>query len=151
MSDFDRLCKEVESLNPVQYTDVLRAKSAKVMIALSAITKDGLSGAEIFIGFVLGAVMADRKFDESEFSLIRPTLEAAVGREVTYEEVKVIFREAKKDAKDNEVILAAMVGAIGELSEELKEDIIIITLLICAVDGKISFNEKRYIKKLMES
>ncbi len=151
MSDFDRLCKEVESLNPVQYTDVLRAKSAKVMIALSAITKDGLSGSEIFIGFVLGAVMADRKLDESEFSLIRPTLEAAVGREVTYEEVKVIFREAKKDAKDNEVILAAMVGAIGELSEELKEDIIIITLLICAVDGKISFNEKRYIKKLMES
>ena len=151
MSDFDRLCKEVESLNPVQYTDVLRAKSAKVMIALSAITKDGLSGAEIFIGFVLGAVMADRKLDESEFSLIRPTLEAAVGREVTYEEVKVIFREDKKDAKDNEVILAAMVGAIGELSEELKEDIIIITLLICAVDGKISFNEKRYIKKLMES
>lgn len=151
MSDFDRLCKEVESLNPVQYTDVLRAKSAKVMIALSAITKDGLSGSEIFIGFVLGAIMADRKLDESEFSLIRPTLEAAVGREVTYEEVKAIFREAKKDAKDNEVILAAMAGAIGELSQELKEDIIIITLLICAVDGKISFNEKRYIKKLMES
>ncbi len=151
MSDFDRLCKEVESLNPVQYTDVLRAKSAKVMVALSAITKDGLTGAEIYIAFVLGAVMADRKLDDAEYSLLRPTIEAAVGREVTYEEVKAIFREAKVDAKDNEVILAAMLSAIGEFSKELKEDIIIITLLICAVDGKISFNEKRYIKKLMES
>lgn len=36
------------------------------------------------------------------------------------------------------------------LSEELKENIIIVCLLICAVDGKVSPKEKTWIKQLVK-
>lgn len=43
-----------------------------------------------------------------------------------------------------------MVDVFGQLSDELKEDIIIICMLICSIDGKISLKEKNWIKKLLK-
>ena len=43
-----------------------------------------------------------------------------------------------------------MVDVIGCFSDEMKTDIVIVAMLICAVDGKISFKEKNWIKKLID-
>ena len=43
-----------------------------------------------------------------------------------------------------------MVDLIGFFSEEMKADIIIVIMLICAVDGKISSKEKKWIKALID-
>lgn len=150
MSEFDRLCKYVENLDPLTYSEVLTQKSAKVMAALATITKDGQTGVQIFTSFVVSAIMADGKLDESEFMLIRPALEKTVGGEVSYEEAKAAFKAIKKDAKDDRFIVDLMVDILGEVSEELKADIIIVVMLVCAVDGKISMKEKKWIKQLME-
>jgi len=82
--------------------------------------------------------------------LIRPALEKTVGGEVSYEEAKAAFKAIKKDAKDDRFIVDLMVDILGEVSEELKSDIIIVVMLVCAVDGKISMKEKKWIKQLME-
>ena len=36
----------------------------------------------------------------------------------------------------------------GMLPEVIRDDLIVITLMICAVDGKVSLREKNWIKKL---
>ena len=149
MSDFDKLCKEFESLDPVTFTDILREKSVKIIAALSAISKDGFTGVQIYTCFIITAIMADGKLDKSEFNLIRPALETMVGSEVTYEEAKEAFKAIKKNAKDDRFIVDLMVDMLGELSQELKDDIIIVTMLVCAVDGKISMKEKKWIKQLI--
>ena len=42
-----------------------------------------------------------------------------------------------------------MVDLLGLVSDDLKEDIILVCLILCAVDGKISAKEKRWIKQLI--
>lgn len=43
-----------------------------------------------------------------------------------------------------------MLRIFGILPEEIQNEIIIISMMICAVDGKISHKEKNWIKKLAE-
>jgi tellurite resistance protein len=150
MSDFDKLCKEFEQLDPLTFSDTLRVKSVKIIAALSAITMDGMAGTQIYTAFILAAVAADGRLDEKEFNLIRPALEIALESEITYDEAKKLLREVKKDIKDARNELDMMVDILGEVSEELKDDIIIVTMLICAVDGKITPSEKKWIRQLIE-
>ena len=131
-------------------SDLLREKSVNVMAAMAMISRDGLTGVQIYTSFIIAAIMADGKLDKSEYELIRPMLEKMLGSEVTYEEAKAAFKAVRKDAKDDRVIIDYMVDILGEVSPELKADIIIITMLVCAVDGKISYKEKKWIKQLLE-
>ena len=150
MREFNLLCKEVEDLDPLTYSDVLRAKSAKLITALAIINRDGITGVQIFSSFVIQAIMADGKLDKAEYELIRPGLEAFVGEEISYEDAKAAFKAVKKDIKEDRYVVDLMVDILGELSEELKEDVVIVTMLICAADGKISMREKNWIKQLIE-
>ncbi len=43
-----------------------------------------------------------------------------------------------------------MVDVIGLVSPELKDDIVLVCLMVCAVDGKVSAKEKKWIKQLIE-
>lgn len=97
----------------------------------------------------MAAVAADGKLAEEEYHLLKPVFDAVEGRSVTFEEAKQIFKDAGfdkpgeyKDAVD------AMVDIFGTVSLDVKNDMITVCLLVCAVDGKISFSEKRWIKQL---
>ena len=52
-------------------------------------------------------------------------------------------RELKKSVDE-------MVDVLGLLSDDLKDDIITVCLLICAVDGKVSLRERNWIKQLIK-
>ena len=39
---------------------------------------------------------------------------------------------------------------IVNMVPEIREDVVIVCLLACAVDGKISFKEKQWIKRLID-
>ena len=43
-----------------------------------------------------------------------------------------------------------MVDLIGLFSEDIKADIIVVCMLICAIDGNISAKEKNWIKQLID-
>ena len=52
--------------------------------------------------------------------------------------------EGYKDTMDG------IVDMLGTVSPVLKDDIILVCMLVCAVDGKISDDEKAWIRQLIE-
>ncbi len=52
--------------------------------------------------------------------------------------------------KDYKRTMDRMVDVIGLVSPELKDDIVLVCLMVCAVDGKVSAKEKKWIKQLIE-
>ncbi|MDE5897003.1 MAG: hypothetical protein K2H43_04225 [Clostridia bacterium] len=81
--------------------------------------------------------------------MIYPLLRAFFGDEVNYEICKAAVRMMKPASRELKKCVKEMADVFGALSDELKEDIIVICLLICAVDGKVSRKEKSWIKKLI--
>lgn len=150
MNEFNKLCKTIDELDPDTYTEILADKSAKVIPALAAISEDGLSGVTIFANFILGAVVADGKLTEEEYLLALPLFKVFFGDSVNYDDCKMIVKKMGNEAKELKNALDEMVDVLGQLSEDLKDDIIIICMLICSIDGKISAKEKSWIKQLID-
>ncbi len=149
MKEFDLLCKEFEQMDPVSYDVFLTTKSAEIIPVLSAAAKNGVTGTTIFFSFILGAVCADGKLTEPEFALIAPIAKMFFGDSVNYDSAKKAFKSLKRENKELKEIVEQMIDIIGLFSEELKEDIIIICMMICAVDGKITNKEKKWIMQLI--
>lgn len=151
MSDFNKLCKAVEDMDPATYAAVIATKSAQVIKGLKDITGNGIDAVSIFADLVLCSVAADGKLDETEYVVAKPVLDLAFGRDVSYDDAKTIFKAAGLDKpKEYKEVVDQMVDVIGVASPELKDDIVLVCLLVCAVDGKVSFKEKHWIKKLIE-
>ena len=150
MFEFQKLCKEVKNMDPALYVGLITEKSIKITAALSVITQNGLDGVMIFNTFVLCSIAADGKLDKSEYEVMKPAFSVLAGKEVTYEEAVQMFKDAglnkPKDFKD---LVNDMVDVIGLVSEKLREDIILVCLMVCAVDGKINLRERKWIKQLM--
>lgn len=149
MNDFDKLCKEVESLNPLEYAGIIAAKTAKILPVLRELTDDPADSIGMLASFLIASVYADGKLDESEYLLILPMLKIFFGEEYDYDTAKAIVRAFRPEGKELKKIVDCIVDLLGEISEELKADIITVCLLICAVDGKITLKEKNYIKQLI--
>lgn len=151
MSDFNKLCKAVEDMDPATYTALIATKSAEVIAGLKEITGSTVDAVAVFADLVLCSVAADGKLDETEYLAVKPVLDLAFGRDVSYDDAKKIFKMAglDKPAAYKEVV-DEMVDVIGLADPDFKDDIVMVCLLVCAVDGKVSFREKRWIKKLIE-
>ena len=44
----------------------------------------------------------------------------------------------------------AVADLLGEVSPDLKDDIVMVCMLVCAVDGSISERERAWIRQLIE-
>lgn len=150
MKEFNQLCKEFEQMDPLTYKLVLAEKSVKIIPALIGVTEDGLDGLSVFATFILGAIAADGKLSEEEYALCYPLLHAFFGEEIDYDSCKRLARALKLGSRELKKEVDAMIDILGLVSEQLKEDIIIVCMMICAIDGKISASEKAWIKKLIK-
>ncbi|MCM1295420.1 MAG: TerB family tellurite resistance protein [Muribaculaceae bacterium] len=148
--NFNQLCKEVESLNPLEYAAIIADKTLKIVPALHALTQDYIETAGMFASFLMASVYADGKLDEAEYVLLLPALRILFGEDIDYDAAKAVARYFKPEGRELKKAVNYLVDILGELSEDLKADIITVCLLICAVDGKISFKEKNYIKQLIK-
>ena len=146
MSDFNKLCKEFEEIDVLSYGTLLAAKSVKLIPALSAISEDGLSGLELYATFIA----SDGKLSEEEYALLYPLLHTFFGESIDYETARKSVKKLRRESKELLKLIDEMVDVIGQLSEDMKDDIIIVMLLITAIDGKISLREKNWIKKLIK-
>lgn len=149
MTDFEILCKQFESLDPASYSSVFEEKSIKVVEALENITEEGEIGLEVFKIFIIEAVTADGKLEKEEFELIRPALETMTGKDLHYKDVKARFEERKKENEDDRHVIQQMRDILDKVDDDLKNDIILVIMMICAVDGEISFKEKLWIKEVV--
>ncbi len=150
MKDFDLLCKEFEEMDGETYTALLAEKAATLVPALSLITQDGLGGLAVFSAFVFGAIAADGRLSEEEYTLISPLLHAFFGDAIDYEACKKEMRGLHAEAKELKKSVDDMADILGLLSDDLKNDLILVCLMICAIDGKVSFKEKQWIKQLIK-
>ena len=149
MFEFDKLCKEIEGMDPQIFGEIFAEKSVTVLAALVAITKDGIDGVQIFLHFILCSVAADGKLDENEYLLLKPMFEKLAGKEVSYDDAVAIFKAAGLDRpREYKKAVDDMVDILGMVSLDLKREIIGLCLMVCAVDGKISRKEKKWIKQL---
>jgi len=151
MSSFDALCNLLEDMDPETFDQVFNEKSVAVVTQLVNLTADGKSGINAYLNFILAAVAADGNLAKKEFELLKPTFDQMAGKDVTYDEAVKMFNDmglnkadALKDAADT------MADVIGLLSEDIKDDIVMLCLLVCSIDGKISEKEKEWIKQLIE-
>lgn len=149
MKDFDLLCKEVEALDFIDYNLALMRLGSRVKPALNVLTDDPAEVNGMLAMFMIASVYADGKLDEAEYAMMLPLLHTFFGETFDFEEVKQLVNAFKPEGKELMELVDHIVDLIGELSEELKDDLIMICLLICAVDGKVSLREKKYIKQLI--
>ena len=151
MSDFDTLCKQLEQMDSTKYAEIFSDITDTVIAELVALTADGKDGVTAYMQFVLASVAADGVLSKPEFMLLKPWFDKMTDSDTTYEQAVEIFNGLGLD--DPEVyknIIDTMVDIIGLVSEEIKDDIVLLCLLVCAIDGEISDEEKKWIKQLAE-
>lgn len=149
MKEFDQLCKAFEEMDLLSYGTLLQEKSNTVVPALAAVSGSDYTGLSAFATFIMGAIAVDGRLTEEEYILTKPMFEAFFGNTVDFELCSGLIRRMKPENKELKKNTDHLVDALGHLSEELKEDIITVCMLICAVDGKISLKEKNWIKQLI--
>lgn len=151
MSDFDNLCKQLEEMDPETFVQIFNQKSVDVLNALMGLSADGKDGVTAYMQFILASVAADGKLTEEEFVLLKPMFDRTAEKSVTYEEGVAIFKEWGLDQPEAmKTVVDTMVDIIGLVDEDLKDDIVLLCLLVCAIDGEVSQEEKDWIKQLVE-
>lgn len=149
MSDFDTLCKKLEEMDPEQFSQLFNEMSADIIEKMIEFTADGKDGLTAYLQFILASVAADGKLSESEFKLLKPLFDAIANKDLTYEEGVALFKNMGFDKADEyKDVVDTMVDIIGLVSDDLKDEIIMLCLLVCAIDGEISQKEKDWIRQL---
>lgn len=151
MSDFDVLCRVLEEMDPDTYNDLLVRKSARVVRDLSGFTRDGADAVTLFADFILCAVALDGRLAEEEYVLAKPILDMILESDVSYEGALEFFDGAGLgDPEGYKDTMDAVADLLGEVSPDLKDDIVMVCMLVCAVDGSISERERAWIRQLIE-
>lgn len=148
MSEFDRLCKEFEAQDKGTYKAILTQRASRILPALAQITQDGETGVEILSTFILASIAADNRLAEEEYDLISPLLHAFFGQTINYDAARRSFRRMRSEHTDLKRITDEMVHVLGLVSQDLKRDIILVCMLICAIDGRITAKEKAWLRQL---
>ena len=131
MSCFNLLCEVLERLDDDTYNALMEEKSSKIIPALMDVTSDGLTGVQVYVDFVICAVAADGN--------------------VGYGDAQKFFYDNGLDKPEGyKQSMDAIVDLLGLVSEELKDDIVLLCMLVCAVDGEMSDEERAWIQKLIE-
>ncbi|WII07241.1 pyridoxamine 5'-phosphate oxidase family protein [Methanomassiliicoccales archaeon LGM-RCC1] len=149
MSDFDTLCKQLEAMDTETFTEIFNELSVEVINEMAKITLDGGDALESYLQFILATVAADGKLSEEEFELLKPIFDMITEEDTTYQEGVSIFKNMGLDSPDAyKEIIDTMVDVIGLVSEKTKDDIIMLCLLVCAIDGEVTQKEKEWIAQL---
>lgn len=151
MFKFFKLCNEYEKLSALQRGAILTEKSVKILARMRLTGADAnIDPVETLACFILASIAADGKVNEQEYILMYPALVKVFGSDFDFASVKKIVAEnsaLKKSAVDYSKILAKQ---LSKTDEEFIDDVIGLCLCVVSVDGKISFRERNYIKKLMK-
>ena len=149
MTEFDDLCREAEDIDFETRCAILKGKSQEILPLLSETSEDGESGADILSTFLFSAMAADGRLSSEEYDLLYPLLSSFLGEKINYTDAKKAVGAMRKENREMKKISEDMVGVLAEFSEDLRREIVLVIMMICAADGKISLSEKLWIKKLL--
>ena len=149
MTEFDDLCREAEDIDFETRCAILKGKSQEILPLLSEKSEDGESGADILSTFLFSSMAADGRLSSEEYDLLYPLLSSFLGEKINYTDAKKAVGAMRKENREMKKISEDMVGVLAEFSEDLRREIVLVIMMICAADGKISLSEKLWIKKLL--
>ena len=149
MTEFDDLCREAEDIDFETRCAILKGKSQEILPLLSEKREDGESGAGSVSTFLFSAMAADGRLSSEEYDLLYPLLSSFLGEKINYTDAKKAVGAMRKENRETKKISEDMVGVLAEFSEDLRREIVLVIMMICAADGKISLSEKLWIKKLL--
>lgn len=149
MTEFDKLCQEAEDIDWETRCAIVRGKSEEILPLLQGQSSDGVNGTEIFTTFLLSAMAADNKLTEEEYALLYPLLKTFLGDSINFDDAKKAVGSMRKESRELKKVTEDMLDVIASFSQELRKDIVLVIMMICAADGKISLSEKLWIKKLL--
>ena len=124
------------------------SEAKKSLEGLAAISETSFNPAKVLATFMIGAVVSDGKIDEKEYLLIYPSLVKAFGEDFDYQSVKRTLTEDKDGKKLLNDYINALIEIISEVDENLQTDIVTLCLLVVSIDGKVTPQERRYIRRL---
>jgi hypothetical protein len=150
MLDFNKLYNYVLNLDNLSYTTMLVEKAKAVLPKLNIISVGEENGEKIFFSFVLCAIYSDNKLSIEEYDIIKKHLSLFFGENTSYAETKNAAKKMKNEIKQIQNDADKMLDLFSLLDSKLKEDIVVVSLLICAIDNKISKKERDWIKKLID-
>ena len=148
MASFDELCNYIEKLDEATFTAVFDKKSTDVLTALTELA-NGHAAINAYLHFILASVAADGVLSEEEYKLLKPMFTNLNGGDVDYEGAKKIFADMGLDDADSyRKVVDTMVDILGIVDDSVKDDIIMLCLMTCAIDGQVSEKEKEWIRQL---
>lgn len=149
MTEFDELCKEAEDIDFETRCAILRGKSDEILPLLSQESEDGGNGEDILSTFLFSAMAADGRLTEEEYNLLKPLLESFLGKSISYSDAKKAVGAMKRENREMKKVTEEMIKVIADFSEDLRKEIVLVIMMICAADGKISLSERNWIKRLL--
>ena len=150
MFEFNKLCNDLEKLNPVERGLLLAQKSASVAKGLNGLDLP-YNPVETLVTFIVGSAVSDGAFNEKDYLYIYPSLVKAFGSDFDFISAKQALQIAKDVKKEISKDTKELLSVIAVCDEELAKDIISLCLLITSGDGKITLKEKRYIRQLCKA
>lgn len=150
MFEFNKLCTELENLNPVDRGLILAEKSVSVVKGLGDLNLP-FNPVETLVEFIIGSVVSDGAVNEKDYLYIYPQLVKAFGSDYDFLSAKQALQIAKDVKKEIAKDTKDLISVISVCNAELATDIIALCLLITSADGKISLKEKRYIRQLCKA
>ncbi len=148
MFEFKKLCDSFEKMSSVERGLLLTEKSVTILAKLHCLSIPGIDPVSVFAGFLVGSVVSDGKINEKEYLIIYPTLVRVFGDEFDLSSIKASFCDDKNVRKVISDYTENMIRILELWDDELKWDLITLCLCIVTIDEKVSFKEKRYIRRL---
>ena len=149
MTEFDELCKEAEEIDFETRCAILRGKSEELLSVLSGRSEDGESGADILSTFLFSAMAADGRLSKEEYEILHPLLYSFLGDSINYDDARKAVSAMRKEGWEMKKVSEDMIEVLSEFSEDLRQEIVLVIMMICAADGKISLSERQWIKRLL--
>lgn len=151
MSDFETLCRVMEGMDPEAYREILLERTARILSVLSRLEVGGMDAVAVYCDFLLCAVSVDGELTEAEFRLVKPVMDMIMETDTGYGDALDYFHEYGLDEPEGYMeTMGHIADLLGTVSPELKDDIVIVCMMVCAVDGEICDSEKEWIRQLIE-
>lgn len=151
MFEFTKLCNEYEKLSVAARNALLIRNSSKILSRLRLLQADGVfNPVETLACFILSSIVSDGKINEQEYILMYPALIKAFGADFDFSSVKAAVAKnqaLKKQATDYSKTLASL---LARTDENFINDVVGLCLCVVSIDGKISLQERNYVKKLYQ-
>lgn len=148
MFEFEKMCREYEKLSVLERGVLLTENSVAILAKLKLLRLPDTDPVQTLAGFILGSVVADGRVNEQEYLLMYPALIKVFGNDFDFESVKKSFRQDRKGRSAVRQYAADMLAFLSLADDSLRQDVIGLCLCTVTEDGRISFRERKYIRKL---